>query len=126
MSRKILYFPTKNADVSQLRRYASGKKISVSEIKRNDLGRVVGEICGVRRIGGYPEPVTLPALWQPPSLLLFHDFTDSVLYETLDEISDISKTFDIKAVVTIHNVSWTVQELIRELQQEHAEIGGRP
>lgn len=119
----VFYSPTQSAE-AVVKRYAACRHITALPVHRADFGRTVGEICGIARLGGYPAAEQVPALFQMPPLLLFHNFPDLMLDQALTELrTALPGVFDLAAVVTPTNLSWSLMKLAEELK-EHASFDG--
>ncbi len=56
--------------------------------------------------------------------LLFSNFSNDALNTFLDVMRSVDLNVKLKAVVTPHNLKWTLSELIAELESEHKTMTG--
>lgn len=80
-----------------------------------DSGQVLGFLLG---LDGYTQhPAT--DNHAVGEALIFYNFTKQELDRMLSALKRAGITIPLKAVVTEHNINWTVATLIGELEQEH-------
>jgi hypothetical protein len=64
-----------------------------------------------------------PKDYQLPEVMIFSGFSQEDLEEFLSEYKEAGiEIIPLKAVLTPHNYTWSLYELIRELQREHLEL----
>ncbi len=68
---------------------------------------------------------TPPVFYQLPEMLIFHEVTDAEMDGVLALCrKNGAAPIALKAVVTPHNLSWTLYELAEELSEEHRQMNG--
>lgn len=97
--------------------------VQTRKIKSADADKKVGTLAGLKipsseGFGGNGQKKA-PKDYKLPELMIFSGFSD----EELDTFLDAYKTTGIepvalKAIVTIHNMSWSVYQIASELQRE--------
>ncbi len=100
---------------------AQGVKIHL--VERDQMGRTVGSLFGLKGFSEEPAAQGLPAPAGP--VLVLSGFTGA----RLDALLAAFKRAGVprigwKAVLTPTNVSWTFHALAEELEREHAALGG--
>lgn len=101
--------------------------LAACEIKGSDAGQTVGMLAGTpARIPGSGRAASkkpVPVLWYMPELIVFAGLTDVRLDEFLGEYRKAGiEPVALKAVMTQHNVNWSIYELCMELMRERSEI----
>ncbi|MDO4260617.1 MAG: DUF3783 domain-containing protein [Eubacteriales bacterium] len=115
-----------------IRDFRKGKRIAglckrlgirLRELKPADESSRIGVLAGVPQPGGGrmqgEEREALPEELELPELLIFSGFPDGLLDTFLKEYRAAGiEPVGLKAVVTLHNMDWTVRELAMELMKE--------
>lgn len=69
------------------------------------------------------KPITVPALYTLPDCIIFAGVADKVMDDFLARYkSNGIEPTGLKAVVTIHNMNWSLYELLEELKKERTAI----
>ena len=80
----------------------------------------LGVLCATypAAVGKHEMP---PFAWQMPELLVFSGLQENSLQLFLAAYREAQiEQIPLKAIVTPHNISWSIYELSRELASEHA------
>ncbi len=96
-------------------------KQPVIQVTTADAGRTIGSL-----LGGKKEQMPVGSLYQLPEIIIFAGLPDMIL----DRFLALYKTAGIepvqlKAVVTRHNIGWTLKDLAAELKKEHEMMSGQ-
>lgn len=87
----------------------------------NDImGQQVGYLCGFKgfeKAGKAGEEIT-------DECLIFSGIDGRSLDPILKKLREKGAAVELKAIVTAHNQSWNVGELIKELRREHLHMNG--
>ena len=81
------------------------------------MGQQVGYLCGFVRSEKEGEDIT-------DECLIFSGIDGRSLDPILKMLREKEATVKLKAIVTAHNQSWNVGELIKELRREHLHMNG--
>lgn len=104
--------------------------LKTRKLKDSDAKITVGTLTGNSKINASPDNQMLntanqnvPMGYSLPELIVFSGLKDNKLDEFLAEYKKIGiSPIGLKAVVTIHNVNWTMYELAEELVRERISI----
>ncbi|MFQ9514970.1 MAG: DUF3783 domain-containing protein [Eubacterium sp.] len=89
------------------------------KIKPGDTDSCLGTIVGIRVPDLISKKDKAPDGYKLPELIIFSGISDGELDEFLAEYRNSGiPSVALKAVVTQHNISWSVYELAKELQRE--------
>lgn len=118
---KMLYFAAQNAGkAKQLSKLANMLGIELVEISPIQSGQQLGYLAGV---DGFSEK-KLSVLQLPPripeEMLVFCGLQGERLDSVLNMLRGSGLSVSLKAVMTAHNVSWTLAALYQELNAERA------
>ena len=115
----VYYYITDPAKAQQIIELCRTLQFTAKPIREADAGKTVGAITGIPAASTKTEK--LPAGYVLPELLIFRDFSETALdiFLAAYRKSGISPV-SLKAVVTQHNVDWTLYALVEELQRERA------
>ena len=103
------------------------KRLNIANIRigQQDMEKELGELCGIY-IGAKGTHAPAPLLYQMPELLIFSGIPEGMLDLILAEYrKEKIEPVALKAIVTPHNISWTVYELSSDLAREHAAMHRR-
>ncbi len=98
--------------------------IRVKVLKDEQLGQTVGYLAGIKGMEENPNPET----YEPfdKEVLIMYNFTISKRIDLM--LSNIQKRglegIPLKCVLTSSNKKWTLYELAKELEKEHAHLTG--
>ena len=104
--------------------------LKTRKLKDSDAKITVGTLTGNGKINASPDNQMLntanqnvPTGYSLPELIIFSGLKDNKLDEFLAEYKKMGiAPIGLKAVVTIHNVNWTMYELAEELIRERISI----
>lgn len=104
--------------------------LKTRKLKDSDAKITVGTLTGNGKINASPDNQMLntanqnvPTGYSLPELIVFSGLKDNKLDEFLAEYKKMGiSPIGLKAVVTIHNVNWTMYELAEELVRERISI----
>lgn len=104
--------------------------LKTRKLKDSDAKITVGTLTGNGKINASPDNRMLntanqnvPNGYSLPELIVFSGLKDNKLDEFLAEYKKMGiAPMGLKAVVTIHNVNWTMYELAEELVRERISI----
>ena len=121
----------------QILRLCSAMKLPVRRLSEKDAGKAVGLLAGLKTgknsdkksVAATDTPVfgigsiTVPALYTLPDCIIFAGIADKVMDDFLARYkSNGIEPTGLKAVVTIHNMNWSLYELLEELKKERTAI----
>lgn len=104
--------------------------IQTKKLKSTDADRKVGDVVGLkietgksaagsRNAGRSGQEQKAPKDYKLPELIIFSGFSDEELDTFLDAYKHAGiEPVALKAIVTIHNMSWTIYQIASELQRE--------
>lgn len=115
----VFYHITDPAKAQQIIKLCQSLQFAAKPIRGVDAGKTVGVLTGIP--GASAKADKLPVGYALPELLIFRDFSETALdlFLAAYRKSGISPVA-LKAVVTEHNVNWTLYALVEELQRERA------
>lgn len=91
----------------------------IRKLKNSDADLPVGTIAGVKFSRMILKSEKAPDGCKLPEVIIFSGLSDGNLDEFLSEYKKAEiEPVALKAVVTQHNISWSIYELTRELQRE--------
>ncbi len=96
----------------------------IKQFDEADAGSTVGELAGIKGVkGGKTVDSTSGENVKLPDCIIFSDVSSSAMDVFLAEYKKrrIEPTH-LKAIVTVHNMKWSVSELIAELKKEQITI----
>ena len=121
----ILSYVKSKEKEEQIQKLCKRLQISNVRIGQQDAGKELGELCGIYK-GTKGTHAPAPLLYQMPELLIFSGIPEGMLDLILAEYrKERIEPVALKAIVTPHNISWTVYELSSELAKEHAAMHRR-
>ncbi len=96
--------------------------VAVRKLKPSDVGTALIDLVSPGAKRSVPASKT-PEGFRLPEVMVFAGFSRESMFEFLAAYNDagIKKT-ELKAMLTPYNFTWSLYELIRELQQEQARI----
>lgn len=97
-------------------------KIPVKKLEDADVCKSVGALVGNSAVfSGTQERI--PKGYELPEVLIFHGLEEQALDRFLARYKERGLApISLKAIVTPFNISWSLYQLIRELQREEGEL----
>ena len=115
----ILSYIKSQKKAEQLQRFCERLQLHNIQIMQQDLGKELGELCGIYK-GSRGTHAPVPLFYQMPEILVFSGIPENMLDLVLAEYrKEGIEQIALKAIVTPHNIGWTVYELSSELAKEH-------
>lgn len=120
---KLLFFAAGNEKkAEQLAELSEKLQIGFVPVSPMETGQQIGYLAGAGGFG--KKKISLPEL--PPKMeeevLVFYGFSEERLDMVLGMLRGSGLTISLKAVVTAHNIGWSLAALGSELAVERAQI----
>jgi hypothetical protein len=130
MTDLIMYKINETSKEKQVVNLCRKLGLKTRKLKDSDAKITVGTLTGNGKINASPGNQMLntanqnvPTGYALPELIVFSGLKDNKLDEFLAEYKKMGiAPIGLKAVVTIHNVNWTMYELAEELVRERISI----
>lgn len=130
MTDLIMYKINETSKEKQVVNLCRKLGLKTRKLKDSDAKITVGTLTGNGKINESPDNQMLntanqnvPTGYSLPELIVFSGLKDNKLDEFLAEYKKMGiAPIGLKAVVTIHNVNWTMYELAEELVRERISI----
>ncbi len=130
MTDLIMYKINETSKEKQVVNLCRKLGLKTRKLKDSDAKITVGTLTGNGKINTSPDNQMLntanqnvPTGYSLPELIVFSGLKDNKLDEFLAEYKKMGIVpIGLKAVVTIHNVNWTMYELAEELIRERISI----
>lgn len=130
MTDLIMYKINETSKEKQVVNLCRKLGLKTRKLKDSDAKITVGTLTGNGKINASPDNQMLntanqnvPTGYSLPELIIFSGLKDNKLDEFLAEYKKMGiAPIGLKAVVTIHNVNWTMYELAEELVRERISI----
>lgn len=130
MTDLIMYKINETSKEKQVVNLCRKLGLKTRKLKDSDAKITVGTLTGNGKINASPDNQMLntanqnvPTGYSLPELIVFSGLKDNKLDEFLAEYKKMGIVpIGLKAVVTIHNVNWTMYELAEELIRERISI----
>ena len=130
MTDLIMYKINETSKEKQVVNLCRKLGLKTRKLKDSDAKITVGTLTGNGKINSSPDNQMLntanqnvPTGYSLPELIVFSGLKDNKLDEFLAEYKKMGiAPIGLKAVVTIHNVNWTMYELAEELVRERISI----
>ena len=130
MTDLIMYKINETSKEKQVVNLCRKLGLKTRKLKDSDAKITVGTLTGNGKINASPGNQMLntanqnvPTGYSLPELIVFSGLKDNKLDEFLAEYKKMGiAPIGLKAVVTIHNVNWTMYELAEELVRERISI----
>lgn len=130
MTDLIMYKINETSKEKQVVNLCRKLGLKTRKLKDSDAKITVGTLTGNGKINASPGNQMLntanqnvPTGYSLPELIVFSGLEDNKLDEFLAEYKKMGiAPIGLKAVVTIHNVNWTMYELAEELVRERISI----
>ncbi len=117
----ILYNIENKEKEQQLLELLKEMGIDGKSLDEKDAGKTVGELAEMAGGKAFPKKnaSATPSDYTLPEVLIFAGLPDETLDEFLAKYKGAGiAPVGLKAIVTVHNVNWTLYELIEELKRE--------
>ena len=115
----VLYFIADSKKDKQVAKLCRRLGIRMKGLKPEDGDREIGALAGITRSASARNHGTMPAGYALPELLIFSGLPGEGLDAFLAEYKKAGiEPVGLKAIVTPHNLTWTVYELTAELVRE--------
>lgn len=118
MAQIILTFGLRKEKIKVVRSIAQKNRIQIKEISRKDYNQKLGALAGIQ--GFAKEKAIYNGPDFPLEMIVFSGI-DSAQIDTF--LADYKQTgaqpVPLKAIITPHNIFWTVEALFKELWKEH-------
>lgn len=119
----VLYFIADSRKEKQITKLCRKLGIRLKGLKPEDSNTEIGALAGITRTDAGSAPVrshaSAPVGYVLPELLIFSGLSDESLDVFLAEYKKAGiEPVGLKAIVTPHNLTWTVYELTAELVRE--------
>ena len=124
MNNKLIMFYTKDVHKSeQITNLCKKLDIRTRQIKPSDINMETGSLAGIKNLGIKKEKNKAPVGYEMSEVMIFSGLSDSDLDIFLAEYKKENiAPIALKAVLTPYNISWTLYELIAELQRERIQM----
>lgn len=124
MNHKLIMFYTKDKNKSeQIINLCRRLNIRTRKMKPSDINMEAGSLAGIKALGIKKEKEKAPAGYEMPEVIIFSGISSSELDTFLEEYKKANITSTaLKAVLTPYNITWTLYELITELQRERIQM----
>ena len=97
--------------------------LNTRKIKENDVNVSLSALAGISGVPVMTQSEKAPENYVMPELLVFSGMAEGKLDEFLAEYRKQGiEPVSLKAMITAHNISWTVYQLILELIKERTAI----
>ena len=124
----VLFYTDNLKKEKQIKELCRSLGLVTRAIKKQDIKKPVGSICAQGGIKGSSllikeEKAKAPDKYNLPELIIFSGLSDEGVYKFLEEYkkSEIEPV-GLKAVVTPTNISWSLYELVCELEKERKHL----
>lgn len=120
----VMFYTRNIKKEKQIAALCRGLNFTVRTIKPQDINKPLGSICvqsGIKANSpkAKGERVKAPDNYRLPELIIFSGLSDEALDRFLEEYKGLGiEPVGLKAVVTPTNISWSVYELVCELEKE--------
>jgi len=119
MATKLLFYVKKTEKRDSILKLCRTLDIDILELSQGDLSKKISSLLGFEMLPLTGEKQEIPAFYAMPEVLLFSGFQE-------DELDYFLKCYrengiervSLKAVATPYNLTWSLYQLISELQEE--------
>lgn len=124
INNKLIMFFTKDVNKSeQIINLCKKLDIRTRKIKPSDINMEAGALAGIKTLGIKKEKEKAPVGYEMSEVMIFSGISSSDLDIFLEEYKKENiAPIALKAVLTPYNISWTLYELIAELQRERIQM----
>ncbi len=122
-AKLVMYYMKDSKKEEQLIQLCKQLGINTRKIKENDTNVSISTLAGISGVPAMVQTEKAPQNYEMPELLIFAGMTDEKLDEFLAEYRKQGiEAVSLKAMITPHNISWTVYQLTAELIRERTAI----
>lgn len=119
----IMYYTEDEKKSNQIAGLCKRLGIRTRKIKPSDINLGMGSLAGIKTGVVKKEKNRAPIGYDIPEVIVFSGISDKNLDIFLQEYKKEKITqVALKAILTPYNISWTLYELIAELQRERMEM----
>lgn len=124
MNHKLIMFYTNDKNKSeQIINLCRRLDIRTRKMKPSDINMEAGNLAGIKISGIKKKKEKAPVEYEMPEVMIFSGISSSDLDTFLEEYKKANITpTALKAVLTPYNISWSLYELITELQRERIQM----
>ncbi|MCM1158816.1 MAG: DUF3783 domain-containing protein [Bacteroidales bacterium] len=120
---KILMFHIEPKKAAQIEGICRSLKLKPVKIKPAAYGQKLGYLAGIT--GFTRENIPCQSVEFPSEMLVFSGMDSQRVDRFLSQYKETGiAPVSLKAVLTPHNISWSAEELYRELFREHMKLHG--
>lgn len=118
-SKRVIYNIDNVRKEKQLMELCRQLGYNTRKIKPSDADSSVGSIAGIKIPNMMSQKEKAPLGYKFPEIIIFSGLSDGDLDRFLAEYKrEGIEPVPLKAIVTQHNISWSLYELVKELQRE--------
>ena len=118
MAQIILTFGLGKEKIKVVRSIAQKNRIQIKEISRKDYNQKLGALAGIQ--GFAKEKVIYNGPDFPLEMIVFSGIDSAQIDSFLADYKQTgAQPVPLKAIITPHNIFWTVEALFKELWKEH-------
>ncbi len=122
MISTVMFYTQNMRKEKQILELCRNLSIRTRKLKQADINVTVGTLSGNGMIKNQDNKKA-PTDYKMPELIIFSGLTEEKLDEFLAEYKNAGiETIGLKAVVTVHNASWSIYELTEELIRERTSM----
>lgn len=122
-NKLILYSIDDKAKNAAFEKLCREMGISTKRLTQSDMTKPVGTVAGIKGIKMSPDSKKPEGIFKIPEILIFCGINNSHLDTFLAKYKEYGiAPVQLKAIVTSHNISWSIYSLIQELQRERIAI----
>lgn len=124
-SKYVIFYVEDNKKKREITKLCSRLGFQTKQLSLADINTEVGVIAGINKMNSQllsnTETVKAPIGFRLPEILIFSGFTEDVLDIFLSEYKKAEiEPIALKAVITLHNIKWSLYQLVSELLKERA------
>lgn len=115
----LIGYMIKENKIEVLSKIAYAVKATLKLYSRESAGEKIGFLAGFT---GFEKSGEIPQSINEDECLIISGFNNKSIDKLLYELRLNNITFPLKCIVTQHNQSWTLNNLIEELKKEHKQM----
>ena len=115
----LIGYMIKENKIEVLSKIAYAVKATLKLYSRESAGEKIGFLAGFT---GFEKSGKIPQSINEDECLIISGFNNKSIDKLLYELRFNNITFPLKCIVTQHNQSWTLNNLIEELKKEHKQM----